>query len=106
MPIVTTPKRIPILTYHALHAPGWDYASNDHVALERDLAEIKSVGFRVVSLQRIAQAVIAGAVEELARHRLVGISFDDGTDHDYLDFSHPGYGHLKSMARVLREGGA
>jgi hypothetical protein len=105
-PKVQTPARIPILTYHALHAPGWDYDSNDHVALEIDLVEIRTLGFRVVPLLMIADAVIAGTVGELAREKLVGISLDDGTDHDFLDFSHPDYGHLKSMARVLREGGS
>lgn len=103
---VATPKHIPILTYHALHAPGWDYHSNDHVALERDLVEIRAAGFRVVPLGRIADAVINRTVDELASHRVVGISFDDGTDHDYRDFSHPDYGYLKSMARVMRETGA
>ncbi len=97
--------RIPILTYHALHAPAWEYQTNDHVALERDLAEIRYLGFRIASLACIAQAVIEGHVAELAAERVVGISLDDGTDHDYLDFSHPDYGYLKSMARVMREGG-
>lgn len=98
-------QSIPILTYHALHAPGWDYWNNDHVALERDLHSIRELGFRVASLAVIAEAVIAGSAGELAAERVVGISFDDGTDHDYLDFSHPGYGHLRSMARILREQG-
>ncbi|MGE4070865.1 MAG: polysaccharide deacetylase family protein [Lysobacterales bacterium] len=102
---MAAPTSIPILTYHALHAPGWDYHSNDHVALEQDLASIRELGFRVVPLATIAEAVIDGAVADLAAQRVLGISLDDGTDHDYLDFSHPGYGHLKSMARVLRESG-
>lgn len=101
----TVTTSIPILTYHALHAPGWDYTSNDHVALERDLHSIRGLGFRVAPLSTIAQAVIEGTVASLAHGRVVGISFDDGTDHDYLDFSHPGYGHLRSMARVMREQG-
>lgn len=96
---------IPILTYHALHAPGWDYSSNDHVALEHDLQIIRRQGFRVASLAAIADAVLSGSVEQLAAEKVVGISLDDGTDHDYLDFSHPDYGHLRSMARVLREHG-
>ena len=29
--------RVPILTYHALNASGWDYGTNDHVALAEDL---------------------------------------------------------------------
>lgn len=97
---------VPILTYHALHAPGWDYHSNDHVALECDLQAIRGQGFRVAALSTIAQAVIDGTLATLARERVVGISLDDGTDHDFIDFSHPDYGHLRSMARVMREHGA
>jgi hypothetical protein len=95
--------RIPILTYHALHAPGWDYASNDHIALASDLLLIRQLGRRVVDLKVVADAVINNSVAELAAEKVVGISFDDGTDHDFIDFSHPDYGYLKSMARVLRE---
>lgn len=103
---MSIPRRIPILTYHALHAPGWDYDSNDHVALEADLGVIRMLGFRVVPLATIATALIEGRFNDLARERVVGISLDDGTDHDFVDFSHPAYGYLKSMARVLEEQGA
>lgn len=99
------PNSIPILTYHALHAPAWTYSTNDHVALERDLGLVRELGFRVAPLSLVAQAVIEGRVPELAAERVVGISFDDGTDHDWIDFSHPDYGYLKSMARVVREQG-
>lgn len=98
-------KGIPILTYHALHAPGWDYHSNDHVALERDLLLIRELGLRVIGLGRIVDALLDGRVDELAEQRVVGLSFDDGPDHDFRDFSHPGYGLLKSMDRVLAEQG-
>jgi hypothetical protein len=94
---------IPILTYHALHAPGWSYASNDHIAFEQDLELIRDLRFRVASLSHIADAVLSGAVDRLAAQRVVGLSFDDGTDHDWVDFSHPGWGHLKSMGTILRE---
>lgn len=94
---------IPILTYHALHAPGWSYADNDHVALEADLQCIRSLGFRVAKLRDIADALRAGTLELLAAQRVLGLSFDDGTDLDFCDFVHPDAGHLKSMARILRE---
>lgn len=97
--------RIPILTYHALHAPGWEYSTNDHVAFEHDLGCIRALGFRVASLVDIAECVISETVDRLAAERVVGVSFDDGTDHDWHDFSHPGYGELKSMATILREQG-
>jgi hypothetical protein len=46
---------IPVLAYHALHAPDKDYASNDHVALEEDLKLIRRLGFRVAPLAEIAE---------------------------------------------------
>jgi hypothetical protein len=97
---------IPILTYHALHAPGWDYASNDHVALAADLQLLGRLGFRVVALSEVVDALIGGTLAALAEQRVVGLSFDDGTDHDWFDYSHPDWGSLRSMATVLREDGA
>lgn len=94
---------IPILTYHSLHAPGWSYADNDHVAFETDLKTIRKLGFRIVRLAQIADALRDGSFEQLARPKVVGLSFDDGSDHDYYDFCHPDYGYLKSMARILVE---
>lgn len=96
---------IPILTYHALHAPGWDYESNDHVALATDLELLKGLGFRVVALAQIVDALIDGTLAALSRERVVGVSLDDGTDHDWFDYSHPDWGSLRSMASVLREEG-
>lgn len=46
---------IPVLAYHALHAPGKDYPSNDHVALEVDLKLIRRLGFKVAPLREIAE---------------------------------------------------
>jgi Polysaccharide deacetylase len=94
---------IPILTYHSLHAPGWNYAENDHVAFETDLKTIRELGFRVVRLAQIADALRDGSFAQLAQSKVVGLSFDDGSDHDYYDFCHPDYGYLKSMARILVE---
>jgi hypothetical protein len=93
----------PILTYHALHAPGWEYDTNDHVALEADLALLKQMGYRVVPLSVLVQHLFVKAIPSLQSGLFVGLSFDDGTDLDYFDFSHPGYGHLKSFHTLLTE---
>jgi peptidoglycan/xylan/chitin deacetylase (PgdA/CDA1 family) len=95
--------KIPVLTYHAQRAPDWTYASNDHLALEDDLKTIRRLGFRIVSLSSLASALGNPSDPIWAMQKLVGVSFDDGTDSDFYDFSHPDYGHLKSMARILRE---
>ena len=49
---------IPILTYHALHAPGWDYDSNDHVALATDLALLRQLDYRIVPLSVLVQHLL------------------------------------------------
>lgn len=94
---------IPVLTYHALHAPGWDYHENDHVALEQDLEILASLDFRVIPLTHLVHLVAGDSETADAGGKLVALTFDDGTDLDYHDFSHPEYGHLKSMRRILKE---
>jgi hypothetical protein len=95
--------RAPILTYHGLHAPGWDYHENDHVAMESDLALLGQMGYQVVPLSVLVKHVYDSPDPQLERDKLVGISFDDGTDYDFIDFSHPEYGYLKSFHRLLNE---
>lgn len=95
-------SRIPVLTYHSLHAPGEDYTSNDHLALETDLEVIHALGFRIAPLTDIAQYVCGRGGHYLAAGRWVGLSFDDGPDWDYYDLRADGR-DLKSFARILKE---
>ena len=93
--------RVPVLTYHGLHAPAWDYHENDHVALEADLAMLRDLGFRIVPLSVLVAHRFEQPVPGLEGRKLAAISFDDGTDLDYRDFSHPDYGYLKSFNNLL-----
>ena len=95
--------QIPILTYHSLNTRGKTYAENDHVALEQDLAMLKSHGYRVVPLSQLVDHYLAGTLEELSGHRVCAITFDDGVLHDFADFYHPDQGLLKSFARILSD---
>jgi len=92
---------IPILTYHSLHAPGATYAENDHVALASDLAAIHRAGFEIVSLTEIVDRLLAGDRDWFAGPPRLGISFDDGCNHDYLDFEYPGLPTLESFRTIL-----
>ena len=100
------PPRIPILSYHGLHASGNGYADNDHVALEEDLRLIKKLGFRIAALTDIARYVRGEGASFLDRDKCVGLSFDDGTDRDYLDMDHPVLGRIKSFHTILKDSGA
>lgn len=99
-------RPIPILAYHALNAPDRDYASNDHIALEEDLKLIRRLGFKVARLLDIAALTWSPAPSPLDSGAWVGLSFDDGTDFDYLDIDHDPYiGYTKSFYTILRESG-
>ncbi len=93
--------KIPILTYHSLHAPGHDYHTNDHVALEADLELIRELGFTPISLQAVADWLNPASTCTLNQGHYIGISFDDGCDHDFYDFSYPGIPTLISFYNLL-----
>jgi hypothetical protein len=95
-------NRIPVLTYHSLHAPGDEYTSNDHIALETDLHVIRAMNFNVVPLADIARYVAGDGAAHLDVGSWVGLSFDDGPDWDYHDFRADGRS-LKSFHTILRE---
>jgi peptidoglycan/xylan/chitin deacetylase (PgdA/CDA1 family) len=93
--------RIPVLTYHSLNAPGRDYASNDHVALEEDLEVIRACGFYVAPVRDIVDGVLG--VKPAPQGNCVGLTFDDGPDFDYRDAETPNLGVVKSFHRILTE---
>src|SRR5688572_9996459 len=94
-------NRIPVLTYHSLHAPGDEYGCNDHIALEVDLQIIRNMQFKVAPLTDIALYVAGEEAAYLESGLWVGLSFDDGPDWDYYDFSADGRS-LKSFLTLLR----
>lgn len=99
----TTTPRIPVLTYHAAHAHGYDYAGNDHLALEQDLALIRRLGIRVARLQDVVDFVLGHGKPELHEGSWVALTFDDAPDCEYFDLYHPDFGCLKSFYRLLVE---
>jgi polysaccharide deacetylase len=99
--------KIPVLAYHALNAPDKHYSANDHVALEEDLKLIRRLGFKVASLAEIAGLTWNAGPSRLDSGSWLGLSFDDGTDFDYLDIeAHPYLGYVKSFYTILKESGA
>jgi hypothetical protein len=90
-----------VFAYHAQNCGGYDYASNDHLAFERDLAAIVSAQLPVVSLETIASALADGEPGRLPE-RFVGLSCDDGTSLDWADYDHPEFGEQTALANLLR----
>jgi len=96
-------SNIPILTYHSLHARDETYSNNDHVALANDLLTLHEMGFDIFSLSEITDRLICKDTEWFMAGKKVGISFDDGCNHDFIDFVYPGIPTLKSFATILSE---
>lgn len=91
-----------ILTYHSHNISGTEYATNDHVALARDLRLLQTLGARIRPLADIARAARDG-LEGSDEGPLVGISFDDGPSFDFADFDHPRFGPQRGFLNILRD---
>ena len=94
---------VPVLCYHALHARGTSYGENDHTALEEDLRVIGRAGFRVLPLTALVDTLTGMSTVELAESRFVCLTFDDGPDVDYVDYTDSRLGLVKSFRRILAE---
>ncbi len=92
---------VPVLTYHSLHAPGWSYVENDHIALAEDLRAIHRAGLSVVPLTEIVDRLLDKDRAWFEAGGKVGLSFDDGCNHDFIDFEFPGLPTLESFHTVL-----
>ena len=92
-----------MLCYHGLHAPGTSYAENDHTALEEDLRVIERAGYRILPLTALVDTLTGMSTVELAEAKFVCLTFDDGPDVDYIDYSDERLGLVKSFRRILEE---
>ncbi len=94
--------QIPILGYHSLHAPGNDYTTNDHIALEQDLKLIRDKGLTVLSASTLVDYLLNKRWNKLNGNYVV-LSFDDAPDVDYYNFQHPDLGCIKSFHALIQE---
>jgi peptidoglycan/xylan/chitin deacetylase (PgdA/CDA1 family) len=93
--------RVAVLAYHSQNVTGNDYATNDHIALEEDLAFLARTGWHIVSARTLVGALISGNTALLPERSLV-LTCDDGTLLDWEDFDHPKFGKQKSFVHILR----
>ena len=91
--------KVPILCYHSCNA-GDSYATDDHIALAADLRAIYRLGYRVVPLDWVVEALL-GEREPIAK--VVALTCDDGVDLDWIDADHPTYGRRRSFANIIRD---
>ena len=95
-----------VLTYHSHRILGTEYAHNDHVALPVDLDIIARSGRRIVSLATLVDTIDAhqsGARTTDDGATLVALTFDDGPEWDFVDFTHPAFGKQRSFASAMRD---
>jgi len=94
-----------VLTYHAHHVVGNDYARNDHIALPADLELITAAGCRIVSLDTLVNAFFNAAAADSGgdEGKLVAITFDDGPIYDVEEFIHPEFGSQRSFLGIMRD---
>lgn len=95
---------IPVLCYHSWTMTGDAYEGNDHVALEHDLRTLAARGYGVLPLTLLVD-ILRGAhpAKVLAGRRWVGLSMDDGRDHDYLDLTDADGRRVRAMHSILAE---
>lgn len=90
-----------VLTFHSHNISGGDWATNDHVALDRALALLERLRIPVLRLLDVARHLRAGRFSRLPE-RFACITFDDGSDYDWRDLDFPGHGPQRSMGAILR----
>lgn len=95
-------QSIPILTYHSNQVDGDEYASNDHLGLQADLALIDEKGWSVVSVDRVVDALLNGTFDDLP-HPCLAITCDDGSWLDWYDLPHPTFGPQRGFRNILRD---
>jgi peptidoglycan/xylan/chitin deacetylase (PgdA/CDA1 family) len=90
-----------VLTFHSHNISGGDYATNDHVALDRALTLLEGLRIPVLRLLGVVRHLRAGTFARLPA-RFACITFDDGSDYDWRDLDFPGHGMQRSMGAILR----
>jgi peptidoglycan/xylan/chitin deacetylase (PgdA/CDA1 family) len=93
-----------VLNYHGANIAGADYASNDHAALQEDLDRLTDAGWRVAPLPELVRTCVLG--RSAPAPKTLALTFDDGTDFDFVDLVHPVHGPQRSLYNILRGHGS
>ena len=92
-----------ILTYHPIHIHANSYGENDLLALDTDLETIERLGVAVRSLDQIFTAPGSSRLLNELEPAVVAITFDDGSEFDFVDRMHPTCGPQRSAGTILAE---
>lgn len=94
-------RAVPVITYHATRLGTGCYGDDDHATLAEDLRYLQTSGWRVARLHDVVDALLHGRLDTL--QRCVAITFDDGTDLDWRDVTHPVHGQQRSLAGIIAD---
>lgn len=98
---------VPVLCYHSWTMGSGRYEGDDHIALAQDLKLLGARGYRVLPLPQLMEMLKGKCPPGVSwGDKLVGLSFDDGRDHDFVDAADESGRAVPSMHRVLEEGRA
>ncbi len=91
--------RVAVLLYHS-----WN--PMDHEALYNDLRIINAMGFKIIPLRWVAEFAIGEREGPTLPEKVIAISFDDGLNADWYDYSYLGrsfYNVLLDFQAIHRE---
>jgi peptidoglycan/xylan/chitin deacetylase (PgdA/CDA1 family) len=89
-----------VLAFHSHNISGNGYETNDHVALDESLGLLAGLGVPVLRLASVVDALRAGSFAQLPE-RFACLTFDDGSDYDWLRLDHPLHGWQEPMAAIV-----
>ena len=92
--------RVAVLAYHSQNVNGSTYATNDHIALTADLAQVRQRGLPVFRLRDLVDAWLKRHTDELPP-AAIALTCDDGTSLDWESFDHPTEGMQTSFREIV-----
>ena len=95
---------IPVLCYHSWRIEGLAYATNDHVALEQDLLDLRTAGYQLLPIPTLISVLRDHSSRNLlADKKLVCVTFDDGLLYDVEDKNDLQLGLIASFKTLLNQ---
>jgi len=95
------PMKIPVLTYHATNIFGNEYHTNDHLALTQDLNIILKHNITIISAHNLVNWIKGDCQLDESKQYVV-LTFDDGSELDFTDWTHPTCKFQQSFYTILK----
>lgn len=90
--------KVPILLYHTYDYASCTYDQHALLALAQDLETMEANNYKVMPLYWIAQWIVGDRDGSTMPDKVVGITFDDGPESDWVDANYGGCGTTSAKA--------